>query len=216
MQVNYRGSGGYGYDYERAGWKELGGKMQDDVTDATRWAIAHGIAGPQRICIYGGSHGGSHGGYAALEGAVKEPGLYKCAVGYVGVHDLPLMYRRGDIPQSSFGEAYLKRQLGDDMSVLASHSPINQLDRLKARVMLVVGGEDRRVPPVQGLSLHQALAKRNIAHEWPYKPNEMHGFHDEANRAALHAKLVQFVGSGIGPGVTAASTAGTGDTAAVH
>jgi dipeptidyl aminopeptidase/acylaminoacyl peptidase len=212
LQVNYRGSGGYGYDYERAGWREWGGKMQDDVTDATRWAIAQGIADPQRICIYGSSYGG----YAALEGAVKEPDLYECAVGYVGVYDLPLMYRRGDIPQSSFGEAYLKRQLGDDMSVLASHSPINQLDSLKARVMLVVGGEDRRVPPVQGLSLHQALAKRNIAHEWLYKPNEMHGFYDEANRAELYAKLVQFVDSSIGPGVTAAGTAGTGDTAAVH
>jgi dipeptidyl aminopeptidase/acylaminoacyl peptidase len=212
LQVNYRGSGGYGYDYERAGWKEWGGKMQDDVTDATRWAIAQGVADPQKICIYGGSYGG----YAALEGVMKEPDLYKCAVGYVGVYDLPLMYRRGDIPQSSFGEAYLKRQLGDDMSVLASRSPINQLDRLKARVMLVVGGEDRRVPPVQGLSLHQALAKRNIAHEWLYKPNEMHGFYDEANRAELYAKLVQFVGSSIGPGVTAAGTAGTGDTAAVH
>lgn len=205
LQVNYRGSGGYGYDYERTGWKEWGGKMQDDVTDATRWAIAQGIADPQRICIYGGSYGG----YAALEGAVKEPDLYKCAVGYVGVYDLPLMYRRGDIPQSSFGEAYLRRQLGDDMNALASRSPINQLDRLKARVMLVVGGEDRRVPPVQGLGLHQALAKRNIAHEWLYKPNEMHGFYDEANRAELYAKLVQFVDSSIGPGPPATGSSNT-------
>ncbi|WP_108472588.1 MULTISPECIES: alpha/beta hydrolase family protein [Rhodanobacter] len=209
LQVNYRGSGGYGYDYERAGWKEWGGKMQDDVTDATRWAITQGIADPQRICIYGGSYGG----YAALEGAVKEPDLYKCAVGYVGVYDLPLMYRRGDIPQSSSGEAYLKRQLGDDMDVLASHSPINQLDRLKARVMLVVGGEDKRVPPIQGTNLHQALAKRNIAHEWLYKSNEMHGFYDEANQAEMYAKLVQFVDSSIGPDATAT---GSSNTAAAH
>ncbi|MEO6926220.1 MAG: alpha/beta fold hydrolase, partial [Rhodanobacter sp.] len=82
LQVNYRGSGGYGYAIEKAGWREWGGKMQDDVTDATRWAIAKGIADPTRICIFGASYGG----YAALEGAVKEPDLYKCTIGYVGVY----------------------------------------------------------------------------------------------------------------------------------
>ncbi|MEO6927411.1 MAG: alpha/beta fold hydrolase, partial [Rhodanobacter sp.] len=82
LQVNYRGSGGYGYAFEKAGWREWGGKMQDDVTDATRWAIAQGIADPTRICIFGASYGG----YAALEGAVKEPDLYKCTIGYVGVY----------------------------------------------------------------------------------------------------------------------------------
>jgi dipeptidyl aminopeptidase/acylaminoacyl peptidase len=198
LQVNYRGSGGYGYDYEHAGWRQWGGRMQDDVTDATRWAVAHGIADPQRICIYGASYGG----YAALEGAVKEPDLYKCAIGYVGVYDLPLMYHRGDIPQSSYGEEYLKRQLGDDMTVLARHSPINQLDTLKAHVMLVVGGKDERVPPIQGLGLHQALANRHIAHEWLFKANEMHGFYDEAHIAELYTQLVQFLGANIGPGVT--------------
>ena len=203
VQVNYRGSGGYGYDYEHAGWREWGGKMQDDVTDATRWAIKQGIANPQRICIFGGSYGG----YAALEGAVKEQDLYKCKIGYVGVYDLPLMFHRGDIPQSSFGEEYLKRQLGDNMAVLASHSPINQLDALKARVMLIVGGEDKRVPPIQGLSLHQALAARGIAHEWLFKPNEMHGFYNEANRTELYTRLLQFIAASIGPGTVATGAA---------
>ena len=210
LQVNYRGSGGYGYDYEHAGWREWGGKMQDDVTDATRWTIAKGIANAQRICIFGGSYGG----YAALEGAVKEPDLYKCTIGYVGVYDLPLMYHRGDIPQSSFGEEYLKRQLGDDMTVLASHSPINQLGALKARVMLIVGGEDKRVPPIQGLSLHQALAARGIAHEWLFKPDEMHGFYNQANNTELYTKLLQFLAASIGPGVTGPAMASAKPAAA--
>ena len=205
VQVNYRGSGGYGYDYEHAGWREWGGKMQDDVTDATRWAISQGIANPKRICIFGGSYGG----YAALEGAVKEPDLYQCTVGYVGVYDLPLMYHRGDIPQSSFGEEYLKRQLGDDMAVLAKRSPINQLGALKAHVMLIVGGEDKRVPPIQGLSLHQALAARGIAHEWLFKPDEMHGFYNEANRTELYTRLLQFITASIGPGSVAPNQPGT-------
>jgi dipeptidyl aminopeptidase/acylaminoacyl peptidase len=209
LQVNYRGSGGYGYNFEHAGWGEWGGKMQDDVTDATHWAVAQGIADPQRICIFGGSYGG----YAALEGAVKEPDLYKCAIGYVGVYDLALMYKRGDIPQSTSGENYLRRVLGDDMNVLAQRSPINQLDHLKARVMLVVGGEDRRVPSIQGSNLHNALLNRHIAHVWMDKPGEMHGFYSEANLTELYTTLVQFVGSSIGPGAAAASPASSGNTA---
>ncbi len=195
LQVNYRGSGGYGYAFEKAGWREWGGKMQDDVTDATKWAIAQGIADPARICIFGGSYGG----YAALEGAVKEPDLYKCAIGYVGVYDLALMYHRGDIPQSTYGKSYLERVLGTDMNVLATRSPIDQLDHLKAKVMLVVGGEDKRVPPIQGSNLHNALLNRHVPHVWIDKPDEMHGFYDEKNLADLYAQIVQFVGSSIGP-----------------
>jgi len=211
LQVNYRGSGGYGNAFEQAGWGEWGGKMQDDVTDATRWAIAQGIADPQRICIFGGSYGG----YAALEGAVKEPDLYKCAIGYVGVYDLALMYHRGDIPQSTYGENYLKRALGTDMKVLAQRSPINQLDRLKARVMLVVGGEDKRVPPVQGINLHNALSRRGVGHVWIDEPGEMHGFQDEGHLAGLFSSLVQFLNANIG-GAHVATATSSGPTVAAH
>ncbi len=198
LQVNYRGSGGYGFGFVKAGWKQWGGKMQDDVTDATRWAIAQGIADKNRICIYGGSYGG----YAALEGAVKVPDLYKCAIGYVGVYNLRLMYTRGDVPQDLYGKDYLKRVLGTDMTVLAQHSPIYQLDNLKAKVMLVVGGRDRRVPPVQGMDMHIALEKRGIKHEWLYKPGEAHGFYDEKNIAELFEKVDAFLSANIGPGVS--------------
>ncbi|HET9817690.1 MAG TPA: alpha/beta fold hydrolase [Rhodanobacteraceae bacterium] len=197
LQVNFRGSGGYGHDFIKAGWKQWGGTMQDDVTDATRWAIAQGIADKNRICIYGGSYGG----YAALEGAVKEPDLYQCAIGYVGVYNLRLMYTRGDIPQNLYGEDYLKRVLGTDMTVLAQHSPIYQLDNLKAKVMLIVGGRDTRVPPVQGEELHAALLKRGIQHQWLYKANEWHGFYDEKNIAELFEKVDAFLDANIGPAV---------------
>lgn len=209
LQVNFRGSGGYGFDFEKAGWLQWGGKMQDDVTDATRWAIAQGIADKDRICIYGGSYGG----YAALEGAVSVPGLYKCAIGYVGVYDLRLMFTRGDIPQNLYGQDFLKRVLGTDMTVLAQRSPIYQLDNLKARVMLVVGGRDTRVPPVQGMDMHIALLKKKIAHEWLYKPNEWHGFYDEKNIAELFEKVDAFLTANIGPGVgTGVAKAAQADT----
>ena len=194
LQVNYRGSGGYGEAFEQAGFREWGGKMQDDVTDATRWAIAQGVADPKRICIFGASYGG----YAALEGAVKEPELYRCAIGYVGVYDLRLMYTRGDIPQSTYGDNYLKRVLGEDESVLWDRSPIAHLDRLKAKVMLIVGGADKRVPPVQGESLRSALNKAHIEHEWIYQRTEGHGFYDEKSAQDMFGKVVAFLDRNLG------------------
>nr|WP_279237536.1 S9 family peptidase [Dyella sedimenti] len=199
LQVNYRGSGGYGHAFEAAGYRQWGGTMQDDVTDATRWAIQQGIADPGRICIFGGSYGG----YAALEGVVKEPDLYRCAIGYVGVYDLAKMYTDGDISDRVAGKAYLRSTLGTDPAELAAHSPINQLDRLKANVMLVVGGQDQRVPPVQGESLHAALLKRGVAHEWLYKPDEGHGFYDERNAAELFERVTRFLDGQIGGGAAA-------------
>jgi dipeptidyl aminopeptidase/acylaminoacyl peptidase len=102
LQVNFRGSGGYGRAFRQAGARQWGRSMQDDLTDATRWAIAEGIADAGRICIYGASYGA----YAALTGAAREPDLYRCAIGYVGVYDLPLMHRRGDIQDSKSGRRW--------------------------------------------------------------------------------------------------------------
>lgn len=202
LQVNFRGSDARGYDFAHASEHEWGGKMRDDVTDATRWAIAQGIADPKRLCIFGGSYGG----YAALEGALKEPGLYQCAIGYVGIYDLNMLFEMGGHQDPSFGSAFLKREFGQDKAALARRSPVNQLDSLKARVMLIVGGKDTTVRPMQGLALHQALLDRHIAHEWMFKPGEGHGFYDEANIAELYTKLVQFLDSNIGPGAGGAGS----------
>jgi dipeptidyl aminopeptidase/acylaminoacyl peptidase len=196
LQVNYRGSGGYGDAFVHAGYREWGGRMQDDVTDATHWAVAQGIADPKRLCIFGGSYGG----YAALEGAVKEPDLYACAIGYVGVYDLRLMYTRGDIPQSSAGDNYLRMVLGDDQALLWDRSPVAHVDQLKAKVMLIVGGQDTRVPPVQGETLRSALNKAHIDHEWLYQRTEGHGFYDEKNAEDLFAKVIAFLDHNIGAG----------------
>ncbi|HET7563114.1 MAG TPA: S9 family peptidase [Rhodanobacteraceae bacterium] len=196
LQVNFRGSGGYGHAFEKAGWMQWGAKMQDDVTDATRWAIAQGIADRNRICIYGASYGG----YAALEGAIQEPDLYKCAIGYVGVYDLDMLYRRGDISESHDGRDYLRRVLGDDTAELAARSPAHQAGRLKASVMLIVGGQDTRVPPAQGREMLHALRAQHHDVTWVYQRKEAHGFYDEANVADLYEKIDGFIGRSIGPG----------------
>jgi len=194
LQVNYRGSGGYGAAFVEAGLRQWGGAMQDDVTDATRWAIAQGIADPQRICIFGNSYGG----YAALMGAEKEPDLYKCAIGYVGVYDLRMMHKRGDIPQTVFGKNYLKRALGDDQEELYDRSPIAHVGRLRASVMLIVGGSDLRVPAAQGKRMHAALRDSNIAHEWLYQRNEAHGFYNEGHVAEMYKSVMAFLDRNIG------------------
>src|SRR5207342_3874377 len=94
--------------YQQAGARQWGAAMQDDVTDATRWAIAQGLADPQRICIYGASYGG----YASLMGVAREPGLYRCAAGYVGVYDLPRMLSNEENPTES-GKAWARQWVGE-------------------------------------------------------------------------------------------------------
>lgn len=196
MQVNYRGSGGYGNGFMRAGYNEWGGAMQDDVTDATQWAIEQGITSRGHVCIFGGSYGG----YAALEGVMKEPDLYRCAIGYVGVYDLPLMLTRGDGSESTMARNFWRARLGTDEQTLSARSPVNQVDRLKASVMLIAGGQDERVPPVHAEYLRAALEKHGIAYEWLYKPNEGHGFYDEKNNTELFQRVTQFLDRNIGQG----------------
>jgi dipeptidyl aminopeptidase/acylaminoacyl peptidase len=198
LQINFRGSGGYGDAFEKAGYREWGGKMQDDVTDATRWAVEQGIADRNRICIFGTSYGG----YAAMEGATKEPDLYRCAIANAGVYDLRLMASSGDIPQFLFGQNYLKTVLGENQDELYDRSPIAHIDRLKAKVMLIVGGADTRVPATQGERLHDALDRAGIKHEWIYERSEGHGFYDEAHVAAMDQKIVTFLDAQIGTSAT--------------
>ncbi|HET7307865.1 MAG TPA: alpha/beta fold hydrolase, partial [Gammaproteobacteria bacterium] len=155
LQVNYRGSSGYGRKYAEAGFHHWGTTMQYDVIDGTHWAIKQGYADAKRVCIFGGSYGG----FAALRSSELAPDLYRCTVGYDGVYDLPMMFSKGDVPQFSSGRHYLHRVLGDDMATLKAHSPVSHVGRLKSALFLIEGGEDRRAPPAQVEELKAALDK---------------------------------------------------------
>lgn len=189
LQVNFRGSGGYGRDFLYSGYRRWGLEMQDDVTDATQWAIASGVTDSESVCIFGASYGG----YASLMGAVKEPDLYRCAIVYVGVYDLELMLTDGDIPQTQSGLNYLDQALGNDREDLRSRSPINHLDRLKAPLLIVHGAKDRRVPLQQAEALRARLDTLGRDYEWLVKPNEGHGFYDTANRVELFETMLNFL-----------------------
>ncbi|MFZ2753222.1 MAG: S9 family peptidase [Lysobacteraceae bacterium] len=191
MQVNFRGSTGYGREHELAGHKQWGLKMQDDLTDATRWAIAQGIADKDRICIYGASYGG----YASLMGVAKEPDLYKCAIGQVGVYDLARM--KAD---DSLGNDYLRRYHERVMNDgdLGPVSPSRIADKIKAPVFLSAGHEDPRVPIEQSEMMEAALKKAGVPVETLYFKTEAHGIYKLEHRREFYAKLLMFLQKHIG------------------
>lgn len=198
LQVNYRGSGGYGEDFEKLGRLQWGKAMQDDVADATHWAIKQGIADPNRICIYGGSYGG----YAALWGVIKEPDLYKCSVGYVGVYDMQLFFDGdgSDASRSKSIAGYLKTHVGEGTDYLKSISPVENVNKIKAELFIVHGSKDVRVPIVHANNLKKALDKIGKPYKWMVK-EEGHGFYQVDNREALYTEMLAFFEKNIGKGV---------------
>ncbi len=187
LQVNYRGSGNHGRAFVLAGKREWGGKMQDDITDATRWAIQQGIADPKRICLYGASYGG----YASLMGAAKEPELYRCVAGYVGVYDLPTMHADGDIRDRASGRTYINEWIGPKQDV-ASVSPSRLASRIKVPVFLAAGGEDERAPIQHTEMMEKALRNAGVPVEAVYYPTEGHGFYKLENEREFYGKLLSF------------------------
>jgi len=193
LQLNFRGSGNYGRAYEQAGARQWGGTMQDDLTDATRWAIDQGIAERSKICIYGASYGG----YAALMGVAREPALYQCAAGYVGVYDLPMMHARGDIQAQRSGVTYLREWLGTPEK-LREVSPVNLAASIKVPVFLAAGGEDERAPIQHTQRMEAALKKAGVPVESLYYPREGHGFYVDANRREYYTRLLAFLSRHLG------------------
>lgn len=196
LQVNFRGSGGYGHQFEYDAYGQWGAEMQDDVTDATLWAIEQGIADPERICI----SGGSYGGYSAMMGVIREPDLYRCAFAFVGVYDLELIKRTGDIPRSEMGRRYLDRALGTDRAVLRERSPVHHVDRIKADLFIAHGAEDIRAHFRHYHELVAALEKAGIPHETMFVQGEGHGFYQLDNRIALAERMLAFFDRNIGDG----------------
>jgi dipeptidyl aminopeptidase/acylaminoacyl peptidase len=195
LQVNFRGSAGFGRDFEQIGYGKWGTLMQDDITDATLALIERNIVDSKRICIYGGSYGG----YAALMGVVREPDLYQCAIGSAGVYDLPLMFKEGDIVErSKSGLAYLKEAIGDDLQDIKKRSPVYNAKKIKASVLLIHGSKDQRVPISQAFALMEAFDKLGKKYQWMRLANEGHGYNDENNRKQIFGKILSFLNENIG------------------
>ncbi|WP_444958340.1 alpha/beta hydrolase family protein [Microbulbifer sp. ZKSA002] len=198
LQVNFRGSTGYGQGFYSAGLREWGGKIQQDIADAVHWAIGKGYADPDRICIYGASFGG----YSALMSPIRNPDLYQCAVGYVGVYDLEMMYTKGDIKRRDRGVAYLKKTLSKDKDFLKVNSPVHNAGKLNLPVFLIHGEEDERAPIEHAEMLVKEFRKENKPIKTLFVKNEGHGFYTEENRMKLYTELLEFLDQHIGVGAS--------------
>ncbi|MCY7354804.1 MAG: prolyl oligopeptidase family serine peptidase [Lysobacter sp.] len=189
LQVNYRGSGSRGRNFERLGYREWGGKMQDDIAAGVKWTIDNKLTDPARICTYGASYGG----YAALMQPIRYPELYKCAVGYVGVYDLTVMKNEGDIDDTRSGRRYLDRVLGTDQAVLIANSPARNVGKIKVPVFLAQGAIDRRVPMAQFNALKSAFAANGTKVETMVAAGEGHGFYKPETQADLYQRVEKFL-----------------------
>lgn len=203
IETEYRGSTGYGFKHFRAGWKEWGRAMQDDLADSVAWAVKEGIADGKRVCIMGGSYGG----YAALMGPIRDASVYRCAVSYAGVSDVDLMY---DLLWSDLSEGWkahgMPRLIGDrekDAAQLAEASPLRQAAKIKVPVLLAHGGGDRRVPIEHSRKFRTAAEAAGVKVEWLFYADEGHGFRAPANRADFLRKVEAFLAREIGGAATA-------------
>lgn len=201
LRVNFRGSGGYGRDFEERGFRQWGGAMQDDLTDATRWAIDQHVADASRICIYGASYGG----YAALMGAVREPALYRCVASYAGPTDLAKMYKWGSIRRTDLGIKYLHRVLGTDPAELAQRSPAEHADSIKVPVLLGHGELDARVDANHTELMAKRLRRDGLKPEYVEYPKEGHGLLVREDELDFYRRLLAFLDRNIGTGSVAAS-----------
>ncbi|UOD31555.1 S9 family peptidase [Massilia violaceinigra] len=201
LQPEFRGSTGFGDKHYKAGWKQWGLKMQDDIADATRWAIAQGIADPKRICIAGASYGG----YATLMGLVNDPALYKCGINWAGVTDIKLLYTGHWSATSDASSAYLKygapTLIGDpdkDAAQLRATSPLLQAARITQPLLMAYGGADRRVPLYHGQKFYDAVKAGNPEVEWVVYQEEGHGWSLPKNRIDFWGRVEKFLGRHIG------------------
>lgn len=194
LQPNFRGSGGYGREFLELGHKNWGTTMINDMTDGVQHLIKEGIADEDRVCVYGASYGG----YAAVQSGIREPDLYKCIVGFVGVYDLNLMYEQGDIQEARAGRNYLDQVLPSAEEGREAQSPVHNVDKLKAPVFIIQGGADVRVPEAHAFALRDALKERNHPYEWMYKEAEGHGFYKPENNVERWQKMLAFFDEYIG------------------
>ncbi|MEO6636696.1 MAG: S9 family peptidase [Ginsengibacter sp.] len=190
LQMNFRGSTGYGKEFWLKSQKQWGKAMQDDITDGVQWLIKEGIADPKRVAIYGGSYGG----YATLAGVTFTPDLYACAVDYVGVSNM-FTFLKTIPPYWKPYMAMWHELVGDpvaDSLLMAETSPALHADKIKTPLLIAQGANDPRVNIAESDQMVAALKKRGVDVEYMVKNDEGHGFHNENNRIDFYKAMDKF------------------------
>ncbi len=205
LQVNFRGSGGFGRAFEAAGFKKWGLEMQDDLTDGVKWAVAQGLADPGRVVI----SGASYGGYAAMAGLVFTPELYCAGINYVGVVDINGVIPKAVAPDRMY---WMNTRLGDvnnaaDRKRIHDTSPVHFVDRIRVPLLMAYGRNDPRVKVDQAYDIESAMKKTGKPFEFVIENNEGHGFHTEEKRVAFYKKIDRFLSTAV-PGMVATTKLG--------
>ena len=198
LQMNFRGSTGYGRAFWEKSFKQWGKTMQDDITDGVEWLKKEGIADPERIAIYGGSYGG----YATLAGLTFTPDLYACGVDYVGVSNM-FTFMNTMPPYWEPGKKMMYEMVGDpqaDSLLLREASPVFFVDRIKVPLFIAQGAQDPRVNKAESDQVVEALKARGVEVQYLVKDNEGHGFHNEENRFEFYDAMGKFLDDHIGSG----------------
>lgn len=191
LQMNFRGSTGFGKKFWEASFKQWGRTMQDDISDGVKWLIDQGIADPKRVAIYGASYGG----YATLAGMTLTPDLYAAGVDYVGVANMftfmktvpPYWKPLLDMFYEMVGNPVI------DSLMLAEVSPVLHADKIKAPLFVAQGANDPRVNKDESDQMVAALKARGIDVEYMVKDNEGHGFHNQENRFDFYRGMITFL-----------------------
>ena len=196
LQVNYRGSTGYGKEFLNAGNKEWGARMHHDLVDAVHWAVGEGVADRARVAIYGGSYGG----YAALVGATFTPDLFRCAVDVVGPSSLITLINSIPPYWSTFLATFHKR-VGNPQTeeeFLKSRSPLFFVDRIQIPMLIAQGANDPRVKQAESEQIVAAMKEKGIDHEYLLFEDEGHGFARPENRLKFYAAAERFLAKHLG------------------
>jgi dipeptidyl aminopeptidase/acylaminoacyl peptidase len=196
LQVNFRGSTGYGKDFLNAGDKEWGGKMQDDLVDAVHWAVNQGIADPARVAIFGASYGG----YAALAGATFTPDLFCCAVPMMGPSNL-VSFLESIPPYWATMREMMYKRVGDprtEEEFLKSRSPLFKVDQVKIPMLIAQGANDVRVVQAESDQFVQAMKDNGLDVEYIVFPDEGHGFVKPQDRLRFYGEAEKFLAKCLG------------------
>ncbi len=195
LQINYRGSGGFGKGFQDMAYGAWATGIMDDIIDATKWTIAQGYADKDRVCIYGGSFGG----YASMMAPAREQGLFKCAFGYVGAYDAEVQMTLSDTSRAESGRRYLLRALGKTKAERDAMSPVNHAAKINIPVYLAAGARDPRCPPENTEAMQKALiAAGNPPEGMMITSGEMHGFYKDENKLKLYTEMLNFFARHIG------------------
>jgi dipeptidyl aminopeptidase/acylaminoacyl peptidase len=196
LQINHRGSAGYGAAYERAGFRKLGTVVQDDIADAVRWSLESGIADSARVCIAGSLFGA----YSALMSAAREPELYACAIGHNGLYDLPMTFGAGRLPDVAAIQDYAATVVGTNDEELERQSPITHLNDIRADLLISYERFMRRSPPAQTKALMKALDRAGKDYERYIVQQEYYGIVDDEAREEYYRRMLEFLDKNIGAG----------------